>query len=336
MDPLAELHSRQLDFKDGRGRFREIFCTVLNDHGGTLPDYKPCEKALIYVDEKLPYSESTVDLGPSGGDYLIGLVPGLAWQCVREWLHEDESGVRHISGYGYDARLLEVDGLSSTKKNAAQLRDYISQLPINERRRPIILIGYSKGAADILEAVTLYPEIRQRVVAVVSIAGAIGGSPLAGETEQSRLNLLSYIPWSGCEIGDEGALESLLPETRREWLERNALPETIRYYSVIAYPEPERVSFGLTSSYRQLKAMGAGNDGQIIFYDQLIPGSTLLAFVNADHWAMSIPVARQMSLNRLTFANKNEFPREALLEAVLRYVEEDLTKKNARSAFRQD
>jgi len=39
---------------------------------------------------------------------------------------------------------------------------------------------------------------------------------------------------------------------------------------------------------------------------------------------MSIPVARQILLNRISFANKNENPREALLEAILRFVEEDL------------
>jgi hypothetical protein len=68
------------------------------------------------------------------------------------------------------------------------------------------------------------------------------------------------------------------------------------------------------------------NDGQLIFYDQFIPASALLAFINADHWAMSTPVAQQIPIARRTFANKNDYPQEVLLEAILRYVEEDLAR----------
>ena len=34
------------------------------------------------------------------------------------------------------------------------------------------------------------------------------------------------------------------------------------------------------------------NDSQVIFYDQLIPGSTLLGYLNADHWAVAVAIAR--------------------------------------------
>ena len=37
-----------------------------------------------------------------------------------------------------------------------------------------VLFGYSKGPPDALDSVARYPELQQRVVAPVSIAGAVG------------------------------------------------------------------------------------------------------------------------------------------------------------------
>jgi hypothetical protein len=30
----------------------------------------------------------------------------------------------------------------------------------------------------------------------------------------------------------------------------------------------------------------------VIFYDQVVPGSALVGYVNADHWALAVPIAR--------------------------------------------
>jgi hypothetical protein len=62
----------------------------------------------------------------------------------------------------------------------------------------------------------------------------------------------------------------------------------------------------------------------MIFYDEIVPGSTLLGYVNADHWAVALPIARSHDTIASLFVTENAYPREALLEAVLRFVEEDL------------
>ena len=169
-----------------------------------------------------------------------------------------------------------------------------------------------------------YPEVHKRVAAVVSAAGAIGGSPLANDATQSQLELMRHWPKAQCSSGDGGALESLRPATRKAWLAKNSLPSDVPFYSLVTYPNPERISTVLLSSYEKLSRVDARNDGQLLFYDQIIPGSTLLGYVNADHWALSVPIARSHSMLGTTFVDQNQYPREALLEALLRFVEEDL------------
>lgn len=324
---LYPIPENPVGFDDGRGRFREIFCTVLEERGDELPDYIPCEEALTRLGEEPPALAKPVNLGQSKQDFLIGLVPGFAWQCIREWLDEDNSAPLHVAKYGFDTRLFEVGGLSSPEHNAKQIRDHIAALSSEDRRRPIILIGHSKGTVDILQALVSYPEVRSRVVAVVSLAGAVGGSPLAEDAEQSTVNLLAHLPNSGCDRDDEGALASLYLQTRQNWLADNPLPGRIRYFSVIAIPDSQNVSIGLVRNYKKLAEIDTRNDGQLIFYDQFIPGATLLAFANADHWAIATPVARQAAFFQATLANKTDYPREALLESILRYVEEDLASR---------
>jgi hypothetical protein len=69
----------------------------------------------------------------------------------------------------------------------------------------------------------------------------------------------------------------------------------------------------------------------VIFYDQVIPAGQLMAYVNADHWAIALPIARSHEKIGSLFVTQNAYPREALLEAVMRFIEEDLAAAGATS-----
>src|SRR4051812_6098328 len=323
--PLVLAPAFQAGVVDKRPRFREIYCAVLEARRD-LPDYRRCEEALTRVGEE-PYGASrAVDLGTSKRHLVAVLVLGLGFDCIEEWLKPLGTVAEHVRRYGYDQTLIKVDAFSGTENNARQIRDALLAMPDEPR---LVLIGYSKGAPDILDAVVAYPEIRSRIAAVVSAAGAVGGSPLANDAKEYQAALLRHLPDADCTAGDSTAVASLRPATRRAWLAAHPLPPEVPYYSLVTFPSPENVSTALKSSYRKLAHIDTRNDGQVIFYDQVIPGSGLIAYLNADHWALAVPVARSHSTIGAMFVNQNAYPREALMEALLRFIDEDLSTRDA-------
>jgi dienelactone hydrolase len=322
--PLVLAPAARAGVIDKRGRFREIYCAILEARPA-LPDYRRCEEALTRVGEEPAGTAQPVELGPSRRHLVAAVVLGLGFDCIEEWLEPIGSVAEHVRRYGYDQVLVKVDALSSTQNNARQIRDAVLAMPPESGPARLVLIGYSKGAPDILDALVTFPEIRGRVAAVVSAAGAVGGSPLANDAAEYHANLLRHFPGAVCNAPDGTAVASLRPAARRAWLAANPLPADVRYYSLVTFPEPQRISAVLKSSYRKLARVDSRNDGQLIFYDQVIPGSHLLAYVNADHWSLAVPIARSHSTIGALFVTQNAYPREALLEALLRFVEEDLS-----------
>ena len=320
--PLVLAPAAQAGVQDERARFREIYCAVLEAHGRALPDYRPCDEGLARVGTEPAGAGKRVDLGTSKRRLVAAVVPGIGYTCFEQWLDPPGTVAAHVRQYGYDAMVMKVDALSGTRTNARQIRDAI--MARDAGAPGLVLIGYSKGAPDILEAVVTYPEIRSRVAAVVSAAGAVGGSALANDAEQYQADLLRHFPGANCGSGDGGAVESLRPAIRQAWLAQNRLPSDVRYYSLATFPQPERISSILKTSYDKLARIDARNDSQVIFYDQIIPGSTLVGYLNADHWALAVPIARRHPTIGSMFVTQNAYPREALLEALLRFVEEDL------------
>jgi len=149
--PLVLLPASQAGIEDKRGRFREIFCAILDERGQSLPDYLPCDEALTRVGDEPEGPGKKVALGPSDSNLLAVIVPGVGWDCISSWLNAEGSAASHIRQFGYDMGALPVDALSSSTNNARQIRDGIMSMEHKDQEPNIVLIGYSKGAPDILD-----------------------------------------------------------------------------------------------------------------------------------------------------------------------------------------
>jgi hypothetical protein len=187
----------------------------------------------------------------------------------------------------------------------------------------IVLIGYSKGAVDILHFLAEFPDAAQQVAAVVSLAGPILGTPLAERAAWAYDHLLSEAFTGRCDPGDRGLADSMLPDTRREWLAAHPPPADIAYFSIAAFTTRAHLAWALRPSWRLLAGYDRRNDGQVLPADAVIPGSTLLGYANADHWGLAIAVEQELP-RLISRPEGNLLPQSVLLEAILRQVSETL------------
>ena len=304
---------------DGRAAFRHRFCEALAAGEAGVAGLG-CDIWLHRLDDE-PAGDQGVSLTQPVAMEIL-LVTGAFSECFGEHARPFHSAIMELEGGPYSFSTVVVGGRSSAEHNAAQIAAYVEQhRPGGDRE--LIMIGYSKGTTDILQFLVDYPAHAEAVDAVVSIAGAVYGSPLADFFDGPYHLLFSHLPMNLCGEGDSGVVRSLRTDLRRQWLEKNALPGNVRYYSLAAFTTRDRLARSLVPSWEMLLGHGDRNDGQLLPADAIIPGSTVLGYLNADHWAVAMEIEKELEFwahRKFTPA----FPHAALLQAILDQVGADL------------
>lgn len=304
---------------DGRPGFRRLFCAALEEHPEDVEAPVSCDFWLHRVDDEAPGSETGQAAVSSPLQVL--LVTGAFSECFGEDARPFRSAVGPLRDSGYRVDTVVVGGRSGTAHNAREIAEYLEQWPV-QPDVPLLLIGYSKGTSDILQFLVDFPEQARQVDAVVSVAGSVGGSPLADTYDGLYAFLFSHLPSGHCPPGDGEVVDSLRPDVRDQWLRDNALPSHVRYYSIAAFTTRERIATALVLSWETLLKDGRRNDGQLLVHDALIPSSTLLGYLDADHWAVALDIEDESPL----LAHRGvdaRFPHLALLHAILLQVTND-------------
>jgi hypothetical protein len=175
---------------------------------------------------------------------------------------------------------------------------------------------------DLMAAIQGYDVARRRVKALVSVAGAIGGTRLAdlGVTLgiQGFRDAVFKSGLGHCEIVDHGGIESLSRKVRYEALRQWHPPQTLRTYSLVAVSSKEKTSRPLQTMWRRNAYYSIDQDSHIVAEEAIIPGSEFLGTVFADHWAIALPMSEHPLTQKKV--DQNPFPRTALLEAIVRHV----------------
>lgn len=302
---------------DQRAQYRRLFCQLLTD--GTQ-----CESWLRKFGD-----EATAPSGaawPDVPDVPVNLfvVSGVFGECFPSLQAFGDAREDAATGqvWFFD---IPIHGRASTALNADVVRDVIlAELARQSTPRLNIILSYSKGTADALAALAASDQLAGRIDALLSVAGAVNGSPLADAFEDSYAAIAWALPLHACQPTDRGELNSLTRAVRLRWLVEHPLPTHPRYYSLITAPTPDRVSKLLWPFYQKLARNDANNDGQLLAYDMVVPGSTVLGYLNADHFAAALPLLRWHPVALSAFAQPNDFPRQQTISAALAMIRHDL------------
>ena len=281
-----------------------------------------CTFYLRSFGDERPISKTTKRVADFS-KYHVYVVPGIFGECIADRVSPYELALKNLSKLGMVTKTILVSGRSSSEANAVQISNFLKNIDKKGGDR-IILVGYSKGITDILETIVRFESSGARIDAILSISGSVNGSLLADQLLRPFNKLASQIPMSGCSPGDSGAIESLKKSNRVAWMAKHELPINIRYYSLVTSPESNNVSQILKVTYKRLSRVSASNDSQVLVVDQIIPNSSLLGYVNGDHW-ISLPFFEKQPRVATTLVTKNEFPRSTLLESAIRLIAQDIS-----------
>lgn len=300
---------------DERAEFRQYFCKELS---ATDAD-RDCDAVLHRLSDEQGHSPMPA---ADRADLQVLFVTGAFSECFDDDALPFASAIAARADTDDDFGTIVVGGRSGTSHNAAQIAAFLESWPVDPSK-PLALVGYSKGTIDILQFLVDYPDLANDIDAVVSVAGAVRGSPVADRYGVLYDLLFAYVPTARCEKGDGDVVADLRTDVRRTWLEEHALPDHVRYYSLAAFTTRDLIANGLVSTWKSLLRDDSHNDGQVLARDALLPNSSLLGYANADHWAVAMELQNEHPL----LAGRHDdtpFPHAALLGAILGHVGSDL------------
>ncbi|MCW8915530.1 MAG: hypothetical protein OQK24_06710 [Magnetovibrio sp.] len=316
---------------DGRARFREIVDTIIAERGKNLPDARSTDDFFYALPDEDLGTNRPVNLQQDLNGVRIVVVPGYLTECVAPLVDCLTDGLAHLNGLGARTSIAQVAGRGSCAHNANLLRNHILDTAQTDDKATI-LIPMSKGAPDTLEMLQMFPDMADHIDAIVSLVGCVGGSPLKYMAPGWLKWVERNLPMPNCARHNGDAVVSLSPDTRTAFLKQFNMPASIKTYSIGAIAREDMVSKGLITSYRALckydNQTGHLNDAQMMFADQFLPNATFLGALNCDHIATAMPVNRSqhwfVKLVARLAIDKAAFPREVLVEAIIRQVLEDL------------
>jgi hypothetical protein len=303
---------------DGSTAFADLFCSVLREEHPDAGDWGDCTQ---YV-QAAPSGKS-IALGPIPAKYRVLILPGVLNSCESS-IPAFQKGQQHL----HDAHGLAVEYLTlpndSSEANGKLIADYLKAHSKGDPRKYIV-VAYSKGAPDFQVGVAQDRDAASAVAAFVTVAGAIGGSPVAAAMPAVVERYTKALKLGTCQGDLALAFKSLGRDVRHAFLASYPDP-VVPTYSLIALSNQNDTSKMLLEAWQLLSVYDTNEDSQLTKEDAVVPGATFLGAARADHLAIALPFEDLADGEIRSFMDHNHYPRSALLEALVRFAIQDVEK----------
>jgi hypothetical protein len=305
---------------DQRELFAERFCAAVPT------SYGRCDRWLNLPPTLDPNQVgSWASLGPDPDtSYLIVAVGGIFSDCLNGVVTTLKDALDHLRTLHFKTDYWPTCADCSTAENGARLLERLRQLPAGIK---VIAVGHSKGAVDLIDAVSQDPSIGDVLKAVITINSPVSGTRLADLIPKALDDLSKKIGKIGaCTLGSGKGLDSL---TRRDrqlfWTKNPTLWSRTRFLSLVSVSDRDHTSPVFHVLWDPMSRYSLDQDSQVIAEEGIVPGGSYLGRLVADHWASAFPIELVKSpVVDALFKGQNHFPRGAMLEAAVRVTIEGL------------
>lgn len=298
--------------KDMAADFSSMFCSVLQSEKPDGGEWGPCTN---YV-QTPPSNSVTNSLKPIPTSYRVLVIPGVLSSCQANTQAFQEGQAHLKEKHAMSVEFLQMPNASSAA-NGQQIANYLRNAMQKDSRKYVV-VAYSKGAPDVQEALANDRQAQSAVAAFVTVAGAVGGSPIAETMPSIVERYTSTLKLGTCDGDVAQAFQSLRQDVRKRFNADHPDP-LVPSFSLAAVSDTTTTSKMLLEAWRLLTAYDPRTDSQLLQEDALIPGGNILGVLRADHLAAALNYESSADSQIRSFTDHNHYPRVALFEAAVRF-----------------
>jgi pimeloyl-ACP methyl ester carboxylesterase len=300
--------------------YAQMFCSVLAEFANEK--WETCNK---YVDMQRTYAPGELEKKLPEG-WVVLRLGGFGAQCLVKTAETFKDAATHLATHGVPSEHITLGAFDTSEDNAIRIRQHVLGYMKQHPKDRIILLAHSKGAADAMVALTSYPTELTAVKALITVAGAVGGSHLVDDLVGLNERLLRQLQLPTCIDqrkggGGPNAIDSMRREVRQKFLYDHE-PLKVPSFSISAVSTKERTSKILVPLWNRVAPYALEQDSHLVERETIVPGGTFLGRALGDHWAVAFPFDPNPEVKPATLnvINWNKFPRPALIEAAVRIV----------------
>lgn len=275
-------------------------------------EWGPCS-SYIHVESGSTHSHA---LNAIPSNYRVLVIPGVRSSCQANTQAFAEGQAHLKDKHGMTIEFLQMPNATSTD-NGRQIATYLHEHMASDSRKYVI-VAYSKGAPDVQETLANDSQAQSAVAAFVTIAGAIGGSPIAETMPSIVERYTATLKLGTCDGDVAQAIKSLRQDVPKQFNADHPDP-LVPTFSLAAVSDSTTTSTMLLEAWKLLTAYDPRTDSQLLQGDALIPGGNFLGVLRADHLAAALNYESSSVNSILTAAKQNHYPRVALFETAVRF-----------------